>query len=128
MSVRWRWRSSATDGSLNVSILPAQSDQNGKRRRSSQGKSNRIASICMVSSTDTVSTQSNVRPTGKGIEQFGGVAADVVAQPRHLARGEGRGDGAARRDMLGRIHVDEIGEALVFGAIGDRDAAAIFMR
>ena len=36
----------------------------GNSRRSSNGKSNRVASIWLVSSTETLSTKSNVSPTG----------------------------------------------------------------
>ena len=42
----------------------ATSDQYVSLRRSSNGKSNRVASICVVSSIDTLSTQLNVSPSG----------------------------------------------------------------
>jgi hypothetical protein len=43
----------------------ATSDQWVSLRRSSKGKSNRVASIWVVSSMDTRSTQSKVSPTGR---------------------------------------------------------------
>jgi len=43
----------------------AASDHLVSRRRSSQGKSNRMASIPVVSSIETLSTQSKVSPTGR---------------------------------------------------------------
>src|SRR3712207_8119079 len=42
----------------------AQSDQCESLRRSSKGKSNRVASICTVSSMETWSTQLKVSPRG----------------------------------------------------------------
>ena len=40
------------------------SEASGNRRRASKGKSNRVASIWLVSSTETLSTKSKVSPTG----------------------------------------------------------------
>ena len=47
-----------------ISVSPAQSDQKVSRRRSSHGKSNRIASMPVVSSIETLSTQSKTSPRG----------------------------------------------------------------
>ena len=41
------------------------SDQNVSLRRSSNGKSKSVASICVVNSMETLSTQSNVSPSGR---------------------------------------------------------------
>ena len=46
-------------------VVVATSDQRVSLRRSSNGKSNRVASICVVSSIETWSTQSNASPLGR---------------------------------------------------------------
>src|ERR1700761_3817044 len=48
-----------------VSVVVVTSDQYGSRWRSSQGKSNRVASIWVVSSTETLSTQLKVSLRGR---------------------------------------------------------------
>jgi hypothetical protein len=57
LRIAWRWTSRSRTRPISVS--PAQSDQNVSSRRSSHGKSNSSASMPVVSSIETVSTQSN---------------------------------------------------------------------
>ena len=49
-------------------VAVATSDQRVSFRRSSQGKSNRVASIWVVSSMDTLSTQLKVSPMGSSLK------------------------------------------------------------
>ena len=53
-----------------IGIAVATSDQRVSLRRSSNGKSNRVASIWVVSSMETRSTQSNVSPMGRASRIF----------------------------------------------------------
>src|SRR3546814_4224233 len=57
-------RISSSSRTVASSVSPDQSDQKVSRRRSSHGKPNRIASMPVVSSIETLSTQSNTSPRG----------------------------------------------------------------
>ncbi len=58
------WRFISTSGEALGSKASSRSEHRGSRRRSSKGKSNRVASIWLVSSMETLSTKSKVSPTG----------------------------------------------------------------
>jgi hypothetical protein len=85
----------------------ATSDQRVSLRRSSHGKSNNVASICVVSSIEILSTQLNTLAARHFIEQLAGAFADDRLKIREVVRRDDRRDRLALHVMLGRIHRDE---------------------
>ena len=90
------WRPSSLDSTM-PSSCPAvtTSDQRVSFRRSSNGKSNKVASIWVVSSMETVSTQSNVSPTGNA-------SRIVPARSRIVDSSSLRFGGATTADTVAR--------------------------
>ena len=62
----------------------------------------------VVSSMETLSTQSNSTPIGQGVEDRAGALADDRLQVHQVGAGLTIGtDGLALRVVLGRVHGDE---------------------
>ena len=136
-------------------VVRMRSDARGRSRRYSKGKSNRVASIWLVSSTETLSTKSKVSPTGSSSRilparsRIRGAMAAMLAEenigvttlrwascsggsrPMKLVRGRSSGgvqDGDAAQRRVG-------GEGLVVAVhcddvveLGDRPIGAKFAR
>ena len=80
-------RSSSISRTVANSVSPDQSDQKVSRRRSSHGKPNRIASIPVVSSIETVSTQSNTFAARQAVKDFAGGRERISASMSAMAVG-----------------------------------------
>ena len=89
-SISSAWRASSEALIPESGCAVATSDQRVSLRRSSHGKSNRMASICVVSSMDTQSTQSKVSPTGRASSTAAARARIAASIPATFA-GENMG-------------------------------------
>ena len=78
----------------------------------------------VVSSIETLSTQSNSSPIGRLVEDLAGALADQRLQLLQVGRRDDRADGLALHVVLGRVHGDEHRQAQVRRpGVGDGDAA-----
>ena len=121
---RWVSRSIRVSGLRASSMSPAQSDQVVSLRRSSHGKSNSIASIPVVSSIDTRSTQSNVPPSGSS-SRTSPVRRRISTDMRFISAGVKTGATVRRCSVcLGRSMAMNIG-SMGSGTSGSRSATVM---
>ena len=118
-----RSSSECTTASGELTLAIATSDHQVSFIRSSQGKSNSVASIMLVRSTETRSAQSKISFLGNASS-----TSDVRSRIRRLEIGEvgrrhDRRDRAPLRGMARRVHADEIGTLLPLRLVGDLDTA-----
>ena len=99
------------------------SDQRVSLRRSSQGKSNSVASICVVSSIETRSTKLKVSLRGRLSSTFARALADQLGEFVQMRRREHRRHGLALRRMPRLVHRDEARPVIARRHVADRDAA-----
>ena len=102
-----RSSSECTTASGESTLAIATSDHQLSFMRSSQGKSNSVASIMLVRSVETRSAQSKVSLRGKRIQHIRGPLADQRLEIGEVGRRHDRCDGASLGGMAGRVHADE---------------------
>ena len=101
----------------------ATSDQRVSLRRSSNGKSNSVASICVVSSIETRSTKLKVSLRGRLSSTLIERCADQLGQLVEMGRREHRRHRLALRRMLRLVHRDEARPVIADRSVADVDAA-----
>ena len=106
----------------------ATSDQRVSLRRSSQGKSNSVASICVVSSIDTRSTKLKVSLRGRASSTLPARSRIRTASSSRCVGREHRRHGLALGRMPRLIHRDEARPVVARRHVADRDAAKAGVR